>query len=288
MKCNRLTLALACVMATGIAGVANAQDTSVAFVTHADTLTGFILHYDASGNIVGQQQIAPQAEATTDTFESDTETAATNSGSAMGIDVYDIVGGQNTTSACDDETAGCDDTSAQATVTTTSFLGGIVTVAAQTTSLNAVADATNPDQIDITKAEVDATTVGGTGISVAPGTYPGGTSFAVSGLVSVPIVDTLDNPTILMQPETFTGQLIVAQVLQGLDPATGAADVTFTAEQLVGQVSDGAGGYYQITLGGPLTAPTTGTAPSPSLLGAGYGPAPTVAIQSAPVFKVAL
>jgi hypothetical protein len=248
MRRNHLAWIVACLLTTGTVGFANAQGTSIAFVSKADALTGTITHYDEEGVVIDQAQISPQDQSTTDTNGSDSENASTSSGTALGIQVYSITNAQNSTTGSN--VTGNDGTQAKAGVRTISFLGGLVNIDVQTTTLTGVADSSNPDQVDITDAQADATTVNGTGISIAPGTYAGGSSFPVSGLVTVPGTDS---------KQTFTGQLVVAQVLQGTDPTTGASVLTFTAEQLVGTVNDGAGGYYKITLGGPLTPPSPGT-----------------------------
>ena len=273
MRRNYLTCIVACALATGMVGLASAQSTSIAFVTKSNTLSGTVTHYNSAGDVIDEAQISPQDQSMTDSNGTDSENASTSSGVALGISVYSLTNAQNATAGSDG--SGNDRSQATAKASTINYLGGLVDITTQTTTLNGVADSSNASQVDITDAEADVSTVVGSGVTVARGTYTGGTSFAVSGSVSVPVLNAQGAPTSTTQTETFTGHLIVAQIEHGTDPATGNAALAFSSEELTGQVSDGAGGYYQITLGAPptLTAPVTGQV--------------TYVIQSPAQFKVA-
>jgi hypothetical protein len=246
-------------------GLANATGTSIAFVTKADTLTGIVQHYDANNNLVDQELVSPQAQVTTDTYGSATESIPIESGTALGIRIYDIVRGENGTSGCN-TVNGCDQTSANTSARTIDLLEGLVVITHQATSLVGVADPDNPRQVDITEASASASSVRVSGVSVPPGTYLAGTIFPVSGPVAVPVIDANGNPTPVMHEEAFTGELVVAQIWQGTDSETGASVFAFASERLSGKVPDGAGGHYQITLGGPQTPPLAKNSAGPSFV----------------------
>ena len=184
-------------VAVGLSRSANAQ--TAQFSTEADAVSGTVTK-SILGLIDETVTIAPVDQSSTVTSGDNNVHAASDSQTVLGVEVYNLGTVDDSTSAS--YTATLDDGVGTASTAAGSLLGGLVTWQSNIEPLNCTIDTTVAGQIDCSSIQ---TTYGLTinGVAVAPGTYPSGASFAVTG--------TLADAECGLGVETFSGSLITQE-----------------------------------------------------------------------------
>lgn len=184
-------------VAVGLSRSANAQ--TAQFSTEADAVSGTVTK-SILGLIDETVTIAPVDQSSTVTSGDNNVHAASDSQTVLGVEVYNLGTVDDSTSAS--YTATLDGGLGTASTAAGSLLGGLVTWQSNIDPLNCTIDPTVAGQIDCSSIQ---TTYGLTinGVAVAPGTYPSGASFAVTG--------TLADAECGLGVETFSGSLITQE-----------------------------------------------------------------------------
>lgn len=191
----------------GAAGHAMAQ--TAKFYSEADSIMGTVTKTDAITGIMQTTTINPVAQSNTSVSGSNNQSALSAEQTINGIMVYKLTGIDNSTN--DADTANTDDGDGNVTLGTSSVLQGLVSWNSSSTPLNCNVDSIMQSQIDCSSQQV----ISGLAINgnmVAPGTYPAGATFSVSGTIKDPncllggiIGQEIFNGELILQPSTTTG-----------------------------------------------------------------------------------
>jgi len=184
-------------VAVGLSRSANAQ--TAQFSTEANAVSGTVTK-SILGLVDETVTIVPVDQSNTVTSGDNNVHAASDSQTVLGVEVYNLGTVDDSTSAS--YTATLDGGLGTASTAVGSLLGGLVTWQSNIDPLNCAIDPTVAGQIDCSSIQ---TTYGLTinGVAVAPGTYPSGASFAVTG--------TLIDAECGLGVETFSGSLITQE-----------------------------------------------------------------------------